>query len=280
MIQQVHPALANEGTTWGGVRVRRVYRPATEATLPALSEHYICLNIGRPHHLIYECEGQRHAGLRDNGDMVLTPANHATRWQRHIEGEGLHVFVQPSLLAQIAEAAERESDSTDIFGAFCTRDPQIEHIGFALLAEAEQGCPNGKLYGDAMATALATHMLRKYNAYSPQVPATTNGLSPIRLRRVLDFLKDNLAEDVTLAQAAAVAGVSPYHFARQFRQSTGLSPHQYRIERRIERAKQLLQTGRVPVSEVAITVGFADQSHLSRHFKRLLGTTPARFARR
>jgi AraC family transcriptional regulator len=77
---------------------------------------------------------------------------------------------------------------------------------------------------------------------------------------------------------AAVVGLNPYHFARQFKAATGLPPHQYVIARRVERAKQLLQAGTgLPLAEVAADAGFSDQSQFSRHFKRLVGVTPGRF---
>jgi AraC family transcriptional regulator len=85
-------------------------------------------------------------------------------------------------------------------------------------------------------------------------------------------------EGPTLTQLAAVVGLNPYHFARQFKAATGLPPHQYVIARRVERAMQLLQAGTgLSLAEVALHAGFSDQSQLSHHFKRLVGVTPGRF---
>ena len=81
----------------------------------------------------------------------------------------------------------------------------------------------------------------------------------------------------TLEQLAAVARLSPYHFARQFKTATGLPPHEYVISRRVERAKQFLQGGDLSLAEVAAHAGFSDQSQFSRHFKRLVGVTPGQF---
>ena len=99
-----------------------------------------------------------------------------------------------------------------------------------------------------------------------------------RLRAVIEYIEEHLDAGPTLGQMAVVARLSAYHFARQFKAATGLPPHQYVILRRVERAKQLLQTGSdFSLAEVAAHAGFSDQSQLSRHFKRLVGVTPRQF---
>jgi AraC family transcriptional regulator len=92
---------------------------------------------------------------------------------------------------------------------------------------------------------------------------------------VTDYINDHLANDLSLGELAALAHLSPYHFARLFKRTTGQTLHQYVIERRVEAAKRLLLTGHLTVTEVAALVGFHDQSHLYRHFKRLLGVPPS-----
>jgi AraC family transcriptional regulator len=98
-----------------------------------------------------------------------------------------------------------------------------------------------------------------------------------RLRAVVKYVTEHLAAGPSLQQMAAVAGLSPYHFARLFKRATGLTPHQHVISRRVERAKELLKGGDLPLSKVAARAGFADQSVLRHHFKRLVGVTPGQF---
>ena len=103
-------------------------------------------------------------------------------------------------------------------------------------------------------------------------------MAQARLRAVLEYLEEHLDAAPTLAEIAAVAGLNPYHVARQFKAATGLPPHQYVILRRVERAKQLLQAGPdLSLAEVALSAGFSDQSQLSHHFKRLVGVTAGQF---
>ena len=104
------------------------------------------------------------------------------------------------------------------------------------------------------------------------------GLSARRLKAVLGYIREHLHAALTLRDLAAVAHLSPYHFARRFKESTGLSPHQYVIARRIEWAKELLRGEEdLSLAQVAARVGFWDQGHFTRHFKRLVGVTPRRF---
>jgi AraC family transcriptional regulator len=125
---------------------------------------------------------------------------------------------------------------------------------------------------------LAVHVIR--HALAPRRPARgPDGALPRgRLRAVVEYVEEHLGAGPTLGQLAAVAGLSVYHFARQFKAATGLPPHEYVIARRVERAKQFLQGGGdLSLAEVAARAGFSDQSQFSRHFKRLVGATPRQF---
>jgi AraC family transcriptional regulator len=135
--------------------------------------------------------------------------------------------------------------------------------------------PKGsRLYAETMANALAVHLLQNYSAHQPILREYTGGLSSRQLRQVIDYINGHLDRDLGLAELAAVVQMSPHYFTRLFKQSTGLTPHQYVIRRRVERAKELLFKGELSIAEVAYSVGFANQSHLNRHLKRLLGVTP------
>jgi AraC family transcriptional regulator len=125
-----------------------------------------------------------------------------------------------------------------------------------------------------MATALSAHLLQHYSAPKHKLREYQGGLPKYKLQRVIEFIIDNLADNLLLGSMAQQVSISQYHFARLFKQSTGLSPYQYVIHCRIERAKILLLQSQLKISEIASQVGFADQSQFTRHFKRLLGVTP------
>ena len=136
----------------------------------------------------------------------------------------------------------------------------------------------GRLAAESLANLLAVHLIR--HVLAPRQPARgpDGALSRGRLRAVVDYVEGHLDAAPTLEQMAAVARLSPYHFARQFKAATGLPPHRYVITRRVERARELLQAGtELSLAEVAAHVGFSDQSQLCHHFKRLVCVTPGRF---
>ena len=111
----------------------------------------------------------------------------------------------------------------------------------------------------------------------PHAPQVHGGLSPGAMRRVREYVEVHLGESIDLSILAGVAGLSMHHFARQFKQSTGVTPHFYLTKKRVERAQQMLIQTDLSLAEVACAVGFFDQGHLARHFRHMLGTTPREF---
>ncbi len=97
------------------------------------------------------------------------------------------------------------------------------------------------------------------------------------MRRVHEYIEAHLNDTVELLELAAIAGLSIFHFARQFKQSAGVTPHYYLIRSRIERARELLAGTDLSLSEIAFATGFSDQSHLTRHFRQMIGMTPGQF---
>ena len=111
----------------------------------------------------------------------------------------------------------------------------------------------------------------------PPAPQAQGGLSPGAMRRVREFVDVHLGESIDLSMLAGVAGLSVHHFARQFKQSAGVTPHVYLTQKRVERAQEMLVQTDISLAEIAFAVGFFDQGHLARHFRHMLGTTPREF---
>ncbi len=111
----------------------------------------------------------------------------------------------------------------------------------------------------------------------PPAPQAQGGLSPGAMRRVREYAEVHLGENIDLLMLAGVAGLSVHHFARQFKQSAGVTPHVYLTQKRVERAQEMLVQTDLSLAEIAFAVGFFDQGHLARHFRHMLGTTPREF---
>lgn len=243
---------------------------------PLHSIHMIALHLkGDPFELWGDFAGHQERGLICPGYLSLKPAHVpcAASWNR--PNYLLHVCLMPPLIAATAaEISQTDPVRLELIPRFTFQDPLVQQLCLALLVEVESGGLAGRLYAESLGHTLALHLLRNYASGVVTRSLPAHGLSPLQLRRVQDYVNDQLAHEHSLAELAAVAGYSPTYFARQFKEATGLAPHQYLIHCRVERARCLLETGQLTVAEIARRVGFADQSHLDRHFKHLLGVSP------
>lgn len=153
-------------------------------------------------------------------------------------------------------------------------DPLLHHMALVLQAEIEGEGIHGRFYVETLVDALAVHFLRRYGASRRSQREVTGGLSPYKLRRTTAYIRDHLEQELSLATLAAVGGMSPAHFARLFKHTTGLTPHQYVIARRMEQAKRLLIETDLPLSEIGLQIGCADQSHFTALFRSHVSFTP------
>jgi AraC family transcriptional regulator len=213
------------------------------------------------------------------GHVHIAPAG-VPKWGRWWGPvENLVLALKPAFVQQVAYEVTHP-DRLELTSQRGIGDPQLLHLGLALRAELTAGCPGGRLYGESLATALAVHLVQHYTACPPPLPSYHGGVPKARLRRVLEYIQEHLDCDLPLAALAAVAQMSPYYFSRLFKQSTGLSPHQYILQQRIEWAKRLLADVRLPIAAIAYRVGFPSQAHLTKIFRRWVGTTPQQYRQR
>lgn len=172
-------------------------------------------------------------------------------------------------------AAENHfSNSFHFVESIRNEDPLVQHMGLALLEDAVAESPAGRLYGDSIIQTLTLHLLKNYTTADAVTESAQGGLSGYRLRRVKEFIEANLEEDLGLAEIAAVADLSQFHFAREFRKSTGLTPQNYVMQQRIESAKRLLTEPGLPIVEVSLRTGFKNQSHFTTLFRKFTNFTP------
>lgn len=207
-----------------------------------------------------------------HGSLDILPEGTPLEVYGYDEAEFIMLALEPRFVHQIAnESGMFDSELVRHVGI---RDPQIEYIAFALKSELDAGCPSGRFYGDGLAVALAARLLRRYSAHVTTSHSCNALLSGYKLRLVTDYIEGNLTKDLTLAEIADVAHMSPHYFSRAFRNSTGIPPHRYVIDRRIEKAKTLLSEKHLPLVEVGLTVGFQNQSHFTTLFHKRTGVTP------
>jgi AraC family transcriptional regulator len=260
---------------WATVRVDEVRAVAASGELPegTYRGHLLSLNVGRPMRLEGFWGGEpRRELVFPPGHFILVPAGmpHAVRWQ----GAGAVVRVEMTSETVAALVDEGNSESTPAFRLLVNeRDPFVSHVALAFRDLVRDGKPEGT-YGETLAAVLAEHLIRRYGSTPREPVEVRGGLAPASLRRVLNYVGTNLERDITLRDLAREAGTSVFHFARLFKRRTGLSPHQYLLQRRIDQARSLLGDENLSIGEVALRCGFAHPSHFSETFRRVTGVTP------
>jgi AraC family transcriptional regulator len=258
---------------WDGIRLEHFRFRRGVLPEHAHKEHLVLLPLSEP------CGGEIRTvnGFRVSaqarGSACVIPSGHPFTASLKGEAEHLALYLDPFLVLRAAEEAHAPT-GFEVIEKCSPSDPVINQVGMALLAELDSEGLSGRLYAESLANVLAVHLLRHYTSAESRAQKFTGGLSGQKLRAVTDFIGDNYERDLSLTELARVAGMSTFHFAREFKRATGTTPHQYLIKFRVERAKALLAESRMPLVEVGFRSGFSHQSHFSRLFRRLTGTTP------
>ena len=240
-----------------------------------MSYAIVCMHIGPSVEVTCDRGGKLRHGREVAGDLDIIPAHTPAAWETKQSGTTLVMRVPDELLRSVAAELDMDPSNIEIADRFQLRDPFIEHIGWAIKADIDSGGAGGRLFRESLGTALAARLLQRHNRRSLPMRDPKGGLSAWKLKLVISHIEDNLESELSLAEIAKVAGVSVSHLKTLFRRSTGTPVHQYILRRRVERAKLLLQDGSLSIAQIAFATGFAHQSHLARHMRKILGVTPA-----
>ncbi|MEM7555434.1 MAG: AraC family transcriptional regulator [Cyanobacteria bacterium P01_A01_bin.84] len=222
-------------------------------------------------------DGRVEKERRKKGDISIIPANmsHRCNWSNSAEFGIL--AVEPTLLKQVGQDLV-DSDRIELIPQFMNEpDELIQGIFVTLKDELESNKIAANLLIDSLKTTLVIHLLRKYCTTKPLLSSYPDGLSKLKFKQVTEYINEHLDSDLKIIELAAIAQISPYHFIRLFRKTTGKTPHQYVLQQRIIKAEYLLQHEDISISEIAAMVGFCDQSHLTKYFKHITGFTPKQY---
>jgi AraC family transcriptional regulator len=290
--------VSSRGLGWAALDFeRRDYQPSSRPLAHGSSEHlvFVSLATGR---IVRSSGGERVEHELSPGCVAVVPAHTPVSWSWPTRISFSVLRLQPSFVDQVAHS---------VFGlgphdyrltlAERPHDTAITNIAGVLAREAMRGQPGSRLYAESLASMLAVHLLRHYAqcadgrvlgscatlpeivAAAPFEAGSRSGAQPRAVSDALAFMHENYARELSLTDIAGAVHLSSFHLARLFKQSLGVAPHQYLIQLRVNSARWLLSagSGERSLAEVASAVGFADQSHLTRHFKRATGLTPGQF---
>jgi len=269
------PELVSDGAIWPSIHVEQHRVGALEIAPASPLNHILVVHLeGACDIEIADAEGFR-THRCSPGQISLFPAGVTFAARSRDAGR----FYSVSLTSQFVinhGIAPDDGTIPEFQSLRAVADPVLKALCDRIRDEVLSGVPEGRVYVESLGQALAAHLTRHY-AKSRASEGGVRGLTSHQLRRAVEFIRDNLASDISLATIARAADLSPFHFARRFKLATGVAPHQYLIRQRIDRAKHLLAHGRTPLSEIAHQCGFCDQSHLTNHFRRATGVTPRRY---
>ena len=275
------PIASSQALGWQPLLVEEFQEPPGGTDLPeAWKGHSIALCLApRPHRIHQVVGDRRYTGLYTKGDISITPAEIPASYRTEGDDHYFHVQIPAQFLQSVVQSnVELDLARLELRTEFRIRDPQLEQVLMLLRTEMHKGDGwVGQLYVESLANILVINLLRDYSAAKPRIAMYEGGLGDRKILQISDYIQAHLDQPIKLTDLAAVAGMSQYHFSRLFKQSMGITPHQYLLKQRVEQAQQLLKGTKLAIAEVALQCGFNSQSHLTKHFRATTGTTPSNY---
>lgn len=274
---------SSDATGWQNVRAIHFRHSSNEVAIPASDDHCIVLNLGAAPFFTHVYPGKRRfEGQIRPGEVALIPAG--SSWTCRSEGTDLPsmllLYLRPLFVRSAARELNFSHNGIGLTPQIGFRDKHICHVAMSLLHELNEGNVVGRLYADSLAQGLAIQLVRCYSSLK-DIHVGLGGMAPHKLRKAIALIDHHLYDEeegrVALRVVARDVRMSYFHFSRAFKQSMGMTATNYIAERRIERAKKMLEETELPISEIALRAGFSSQSHFTTAFRRLAGATPKAF---
>ncbi|BAY81710.1 AraC family transcriptional regulator [Calothrix parasitica NIES-267] len=270
------PSLIKKAS-WNGINVEYGLLDAVGEFDFAMPKNAISIAFAPHDEVTWSVDGGSSKTTRLPAGSAFIYGNRDFVWhKRERHSEYINIMLEPGFLEQVA-SENGISTPVEIQHKVIFLDSTILQVGQLMKSEILNGGVAGELYTESLRNLLTVHLLRNYTQTSEKQELSDGALDSLKLQQVKDFIEDNLAESLTIADIAAVVHMSQFHFARVFKAAIGESPHRYVTQRRMERAKILLEVTKFPVVEIAYRVGFNNPSHFTSQFRKYMGMTPKKY---
>lgn len=269
------PLFTSAAMQWNNILVQHHRQPAWEMRENSTAQHVIAIHWEKEHcpQVDRVIDTTRRKDLLPYASFALIPAEvpHQSAWNQ--ETEFTLLILEPTYLAQIAHETVSH-DRVELIPQFAKFDPVISSISSALKTELVTDGHGIRLYVESATAFLAAYLLRHYCTREQPLKTYVSGLPKYKLKQAIEYINQHLSEEISLDKIAQHLDMSQYYFCHLFKQSMGISPYQYVLRQRIEKAKQLLKKQKLTITHVALECGFANQTHFTKHFRKLMGITP------
>ncbi|WP_297199673.1 AraC family transcriptional regulator [uncultured Pluralibacter sp.] len=273
-LQRQNAVLRDTVTLGSGIQLAAWFNKNDTVTVKS-DHHTLSLYVADGYESYHKTPG----GWKNGGGpdrFCLMPQQSESCWDVRDNLSFVHLYCTDEHLRETGERIwDKSPAALRLEEKIFSRDDKITSLYRHFLLDCDWQQPANHLTLSTASTLLLTHIIQQYASVQWALPKVTGGLSPYTLRNVLLYIEDNLSGPLTLGMLAREAALSEYHFARMFRQSMKIAPHQYVMQRRMERAKQLLTGTQMTLTDVALACGFSSSSHFSNRVKAALGLTPS-----
>ena len=271
------PLLSSSKAGWNKIGLDYLYQPTHETPEHSFTRHVLAvLTKSAPVKVERKFGEKFYSSYLPCSHFFLIPAGVTHQVWIHGDAEYLVLSLEPDLIHTSADELIN-TETIELIPQHCVYDPLILTVGMALKSQLELGNKGSQLYVESATNLIAAHLLQHYATHQLLVWKYSDGLSQSKLKKVVEYINQHLSTDLSLFDIAQQIGISQSHFSRLFKQSTGLSPWQYVIQRRVELAKQLLKKEELTIEKVSDRLGFASHSQFTIFFGKYTGISPKKY---